>query len=118
MFVHLGSQPGQPGVISRSAWRVLLHLTGFSEQRASGRSAGTRPAPGEAGIARVAARFVVATPASPKSGRRTRSAWVAAPIALIMGGGRFHPREDAMPLEVIGAGLGRTGTLSLKVALE
>src|SRR4051794_21719223 len=29
-----------------------------------------------------------------------------------------QPREDDMPLEVIGAGLGRTGTLSLKVALE
>ena len=27
-------------------------------------------------------------------------------------------REDAMPIKVIGAGLGRTGTLSLKVALE
>jgi hypothetical protein len=27
-------------------------------------------------------------------------------------------REDAMPLKVIGAGLGRTGTMSLKVALE
>ena len=28
------------------------------------------------------------------------------------------PCEHAMPLKVIGAGLGRTGTLSLKVALE
>src|SRR5881227_2291485 len=28
------------------------------------------------------------------------------------------PGEGAMPLRVIGAGLGRTGTLSLKVALE
>src|SRR3954454_13602548 len=28
------------------------------------------------------------------------------------------PSEDTMPLKVIGAGLGRTGTLSLKVALE
>jgi hypothetical protein len=33
-------------------------------------------------------------------------------------GWRFRQRETAMPLQVIGAGLSRTGTLSLKLALE
>jgi hypothetical protein len=43
---------------------------------------------------------------------------IPTPPGALITAGSISSLEDAMPLEVIGAGLGRTGTLSLKVALE
>src|SRR4051794_12747379 len=60
-------------------------------------------------------------PATSRSERPAHPAWEAAPIAPTGSQKRCpdSPRgEHSMPLQVIGAGLGRTGTLSLKVALE
>jgi Sulfotransferase domain len=43
---------------------------------------------------------------------------ILTPPGALITAGSYSSREDAMSLKVIGAGLGRTGTLSLKVALE